>query len=153
RPALYELDAVAELGFDAGRKGDGQPGLARAAGSGQRQQPGAAEEAASRAEFMLPADKTCPRPWYAAGCLAGVRGSQMHHLSSPGAVTHGHRRSAAAPADSMVSPIPARAPSESNGGALDLRKHSGYVALGLGMADCAGSHFWTLTCSTACSAA
>jgi hypothetical protein len=34
---------------------------------------------------------------------------------------------------------------ESNGGALDLRGHSGYVALSLGAAECVGSHFW-LSC-------
>src|SRR5205823_10288597 len=105
------MDAVPETGLDAGREGDGHPGLARAAGSGQRQQPGAVEEAASRAEFTLPADEARPRPWHATGRLAGVRGPETHHLSSPPAVTHGRRRSAPAPAGSMVSPIPARAPS------------------------------------------
>src|SRR5256885_921904 len=53
-------------------------------GPGQRQQPGAVEEAASRAEFTLPADEARPRPWHAAGYLAGARGSKTHHLSSPG---------------------------------------------------------------------
>ena len=83
RSERNEADAVAEPGLDAGREHDGQPGLARAAGPGQRQQPGAAQQAARRAEFALPADEARPRPWHATGCLAGIRGPKAHYLSSP----------------------------------------------------------------------
>jgi hypothetical protein len=89
RSERHELDAVAELGRDAGRERDGQPGLARAAGPGQRQQPGAVQEAARRAEFALPADEARPRPRHATGCLAGIRGPKTYHLSSP---RHGDER-------------------------------------------------------------
>ena len=37
-----------------------------------------------QAEFTLSADEARPRPRHATGCLAGVRGSQTYHLSSPG---------------------------------------------------------------------